>query len=130
MNVLSRPVFKWILSRRPPQSENDYIEFLIRKIRNDAFIYRGFKDLMGREDGKHPSIISKWRALPSGQLLYLGENSKPTDEEFQEKKAIDWLISRSIVQPEADTGSSENEHWYFMSPFGWKIKKRYEKIYQ
>lgn len=110
------------------QSENAYIESLIKEIRSDVYLYRGFKDLMSREDGKHPAIISNWRAIASGQLLYLGDNSNPTDEELHERKAISWLISKGIAEPEGD--NSEKEHWYFLSKFGWKVKWRYQELYE
>lgn len=128
MNAVSRPIFKWILSWRAPQSENDYIEFLIKKIRYDAYIYRDFKDLLSREDRKHPAIISIWRPVKSGQLLYLGKNLKPTDEELKEKEAIVWLLSRGVAEPITAIDSHEVQ-WYFLSQFGQKIKKRYQQIY-
>lgn len=120
--------YSWLLSRREPQNQNEYIEFLIKKIRHDGFVYRGFCDLMSREDGRHPSIISNWRLIRAGQLIYAGEQAKPTEEELEEKKAIAWLISRGIAEP---TGKidEENKQWYLLTEFGWNVKEKYKQLY-
>jgi hypothetical protein len=123
-------VYKWLLRCRPPQSENEYIEFLIKKIWNDAYIFRAFKDLLSREDGQHPAIIAKWRPVESGRLLYLGETTKPTAEELKERKAIAWLMARGIAEPVSTTDPHDNEQWYFLSEFGWKVKNKYQAMYQ
>lgn len=112
-------LYDFLSGFRTPQSGEAYVEFLLKKIWHDAYIYRAFMDLVHGPDGRQPSIISNWKAVHSGQFIYIGEGQKPTSEELKEKEAIAWLVSRGIAEPCVSSDDFKQKQWYLLSEFGW-----------
>jgi hypothetical protein len=129
MNAISKPIFQWILKHRAPQSADENIAFLIRKIRHDVTLKSLFLDLIYGRQGQLPFIMSIWRPGGPTQLLYIGQ-TKPTEDEQNEKTALNWILSRGLAEPVHDpTSIHETQHYYFLTTFGTKVRAKYEAMY-
>jgi hypothetical protein len=73
--------------------------------------------------------MSIWRPGGPTQLLYIGQ-TKPTEDEQNEKTALNWILSRGLAEPVHDpTSIHETQHYYFLTTFGTKVRAKYEAMY-